>query len=108
MINIDQFHEIEMKIGKILSAEKIPESEKLLKLSVDMAEETPRQIVSGISKYFPDEQTLVGKHVGFVSNLEPRMLVGLESQGMILAVHEGDAFALMEVPNTIPPGTRIG
>lgn len=151
MINIDQFHEIEMRIGKILSAEKVPDTDKLLKLSVDMGlkpsageilpdhsgsqnglevkpasepnapgDEEPkaqeivsperdiRQIVSGISAYFPDPSVLMGKHVAFVVNLAPRMLRGLESQGMILAVHEGDAFALMEVPDTIPPGTRVG
>jgi len=126
MINIDQFHMTEIVIGKILSAEKVPDTDKLLKLSVDMGpkprlaipeeeeasattqENDIRQIISGISAYFPDPAELVGRHIAFVANLEPRMLRGLESQGMILAAHSGDSFALMEVPHTIPPGTRIG
>ncbi|HVS79370.1 MAG TPA: hypothetical protein VHF05_00105 [Candidatus Paceibacterota bacterium] len=108
MINIDKFHETEIRIGKILSAEKVPETDKLLRLAVDFAEENPRQIVSGISAYFPDPQTLVGRHVAFVANLEPRTIKGLESQGMILAAHEGEAFSLLEVSSDIPPGTRVG
>jgi methionyl-tRNA synthetase len=108
MINIDQFHEMEIRIGKILSAEKVPETDKLLRLSVDFAEENPRQIVSGISAYFPDPAALAGRHVAFVANLEPRIIKGLESQGMILAAHAEGAFALMEVPDSIPAGTRIG
>jgi tRNA-binding EMAP/Myf-like protein len=54
MINIDEFKKVEIKIGKILSVEKVPETDKLLKLSVDFGEENPRQIISGISAYFPD------------------------------------------------------
>jgi len=129
MISIDQFHETEIRIGKILSAEKVPETDKLLRLEVDFglkpsaAEGSPdqagaqagaeeereiRQIVSGISAFFPDPATLVGRHVAFVANLESRVIKGLESQGMILAVHEGEAFSLLEVGNSIPPGTRVG
>ena len=96
-----------MKVGKILSAEPITGSDKLLKLSVDFEEETPRQILSGIAKYFSDIQTLVGKKVAFVTNLEPRTMMGLESNGMILAVNSGDNFALMEVSDTIPEGTKF-
>lgn len=106
-ITIDDFAKIEIKVGKILSAEPITGSDKLLKLSVDFKEETPRQILSGIAKYFSDVQTLVGKKVAFVTNLEPRTMMGLESNGMILAVNSGDNFALMEVPDTIPEGTKF-
>lgn len=111
MITIDDFKKLEIKIGKILSAEKIPGSDKLLKLSVDMGEESPRQIVSGISAYFPDEQVLVGKRCAFASNLEPRKLMGLESQGMILAVSggEGDSkfFSLLETEDSVIPGSSV-
>ena len=111
MITIDDFKKLEIKIGKILSVEKIPSSDKLLKLSVDMAEESPRQIVSGISSYFPDEQTLVGKRCAFASNLESRKLMGLESQGMILAVSggEGDSkfFSLLETNESVTPGSMV-
>lgn len=107
MIHIDDFKKIEIKIGEILSVERIPESEKLLKLQVNMGEDAPRQILSGIAKYYEDPQTLVGKKCAFASNLEPRKLMGLESQGMILAVSGDDFFSLLEVSKDVPPGSAI-
>jgi len=105
-ISFDDFKKIEVKAGKILSAEKIPDTDKLLKLSVDFAELTPRQIVSGISTYFPDPALLVGKTCMFVTNLEPRMIRGFESNGMLFAVSTADgAFSLLEPNPTIPAGT---
>ena len=86
MISIDDFKKVDITVGKILSAEKIPETDKLLKLSVDFGELQPRQIISGISLYFPDCSILIGKKCVFVVNLEPRIIRGLESQGMILAL----------------------
>ncbi len=106
-ISIDDFAKIEMKVGKILSAEEITGSDKLLKLSVDFKEAMPRQILSGIKKYFADPQALLGKKVAFVTNLEPRKMMGLESNGMILAVNDGEQFALMEVPECIEEGTKF-
>ncbi len=107
MINIDDFKKIEIKVGKILSAEKIPETDKLLKLSVDLGEEMPRQIVSGISLYFPDCNTLIDKKCMFVANLEARMIRGFESQGMILAISTPDGkFSLLSPNDDIPVGTK--
>jgi methionyl-tRNA synthetase len=106
-ININDFIKVELKVGKILSAEKVPDTDKLLKLSVDLGEENPRQIVSGISMYFPDFAVLVGKKCMFVANLEPRMIRGLESNGMILAVSTDDGkFSLLEPNDEIPAGTK--
>lgn len=106
MITIEDFKKIELKVGKILSVEKVPDTDKLLKLSVDMGEENPRQIVSGIALYFPEIETLVGKKCMFVANLEPRTIRGLESQGMILAVSTEDGkFSLLSPNDDIPPGT---
>lgn len=107
MISIDDFKKLEIKIGHILSAEKIPETDKLLKLSVDFAEGAPRQIVSGISTYFPDPQALVGKKCAFAANLEPRTIRGLESQGMILAVSGEGFFSLLETGSDVPPGSTV-
>ena len=107
MINIEDFKKVDIMVGKILSAEKIPDTDKLLKLSVDLAEEKPRQIVSGISLYFPDCSVLVGKNCMFVANLETRIIRGIESQGMILAISTEDGkFSLLEPNNEIPVGTR--
>jgi methionine--tRNA ligase beta chain len=107
MINIEDFKKIELAVGKILSAEKVPETDKLLKLFVDFGEVAPRQIVSGISLYFPDCSVLIGKKCMFVVNLEPRVIRGLESNGMILAVSTPDGqFSLLEPKDEIPIGTR--
>jgi len=106
MISIDEFKKLEIKIGHILSAEKVPDTDKLLKLSVDMGEESgPRQIVSGIAAYFPDPQTLVGKKCAFAANLEPRTIKGLESQGMILAVSGDNFFSLLETAPEVSRAT---
>lgn len=107
MISIDDFKKLEIKIGHILSAEPVEKSEKLLKLSVDMGEENPRQIVSGIARYFSDPNELVGKKCAFATNLEPRTLMGLESQGMILAVSGEEFFSLLETRPNVPPGSTV-
>ena len=107
MISLEDFKKIDIVVGKILSAEKVPDTDKLLKLSVDLGEATPRQIVSGISLYFPDCSVLVGRKCMFVANLEPRMIRGLESQGMILAVStEEGKFSLLEPSDEIPAGAH--
>ncbi len=107
MISIDDFKKVEIKIGEILSAEKVQNSDKLLKLEVSFSEQSPRQIISGISAYFPDIKVLVGKKCAFVTNLEPRIIMGLESQGMILAVSGDDFFSLLLVNEDTPPGSMI-
>lgn len=107
MITLVDFKKIDLVVGKILAAEKIPETDKLLKLSVDLGEAVPRQIVSGISLYFPDCSELVGKLCMFVANLEPRVIRGIESQGMILAVSgAGGEFSLLEPNNSVKVGNR--
>lgn len=107
MINIEDFKKINIVVGEILSAEKVPETDKLLKLSVNLGEALPRQIVSGISLYFPDCSILVGKKCMFVANLEPRMIRGIESNGMILAISTEDGkFSLLEPNGDIPAGTH--
>lgn len=107
MINIEEFKKLELKLGQILSAEKVPDTDKLLKLSVDMGEESPRTIVSGIAEYFPDENTLINKKVMFVANLEPRTIKGIESQGMLLALStEEGGFSLLSPLNDLPAGTK--
>ncbi len=106
-INIEDFKKVELAVGKILSAEKVPDTDKLLKLSVDLGEEAPRQIISGIATYFPDLNDLIGKKCMFVANLEPRTIRGLESNGMILAVSTDEGkFSLLSPNDEIPVGTR--
>ena len=105
MITIDDFKKVEIKIGEIVSVENIEGSDKLLKLKVNFGTEE-RQVLSGIKAYFPDPQVLVGKRCPFVTNLAPRMMMGLESQAMILAVGGGETpFALFET--TGAPGDTV-
>ena len=107
MISLEDFKKVDIVVGKILSAEKVPDTDKLLKLSVDLNELVLRQIVSGISEYFPDCSVLVGRKCMFVTNLEPRIIKGIESQGMILAVSTSDGgFSLLEPGSEIPAGAR--
>jgi methionyl-tRNA synthetase len=106
MITIDEFKKIEVKMGTVESAERVPETDKLLRLMVNFGEETgPRQIISGIAPYVEEPGSLVGRQLAFVTNLEPRTIKGLESNGMLFAVGEGDTFAFVTPDRAVPPGT---
>ena len=105
-ISIEEFSKIEVKVGTVRSAERVPETDKLLRLLVDFGEERgPRQIVSGIAAYVPDAAALVDRQLAFVVNLEPRTIRGLESDGMLFAVGVGDSFAFLVPDRVVPPGT---
>lgn len=105
MITIDDFSKVEVKVGTVLSAERVPETDKLLRLMIDLGEEEPRQIVSGIAAYVPEPETLIGRQLAFVTNLPARKFKGLESNGMLFAVGEGESFAFMTPDRPVPPGT---
>ena len=123
MITIDDFAKVEIRIGTILTVEKVPDTDKLLKLSVDFGEVSSappaegevapepvreiRTIVSGIALYFEDPQVLVGKQCPFLYNLAPRMLRGIESNGMIMAAGDGTSFALLHPDRPVTPGCKI-
>ena len=104
-ISIDDFAKVQIKVGTVLSAERVPDTEKLLRLMIDLGEPEPRQIVSGIASYVAEPETLVGRQLAFVANLAPRKLRGLESNGMLFAVGEGETFAFMTPDGPVPPGT---
>lgn len=105
-ISIDEFSKIEVSVGTVQSAERVPETDKLLRLMVDFGEESgPRQIVSGISAYVSEPESLVGRQLAFVTNLEPRTIKGLESNGMLFAVGSEDTFAFLTPDRLVPPGT---
>ena len=106
-MTIDEFQKSDLRVGKVLAAEPMEGSEKLLKLSIDIGEPEPRQILSGIAKaYAPAD--LLGKQVIIIANLDPRMMMGLESQGMLLAAHgEGGAPVLIMPSNEVPSGSKI-
>jgi methionyl-tRNA synthetase len=113
MISYDDFAKLEIKIGTILSVEIVEDADKLLRLSVDVGESDeegnpkPRQIISGIRTYFEDPQVLVGRQCPFLTNLEPRVIRGFESQGMILAASTPESFALLHPHAPIVSGAKI-
>jgi methionyl-tRNA synthetase len=103
-IGIEDFLKVELRVGEIKTAERIPKADKLLRFTIDLGETAPRQILAGIAQYYEPEN-LIGRKVIVVSNLAPRKLRGLESNGMILAASIGEegrpvlAGFLEEVPN---------
>lgn len=123
-ITFEEFSKIEVSVGTVRSAERVPDTDKLLRLVVDFGlkpsrskgspdqptagvgeESDVRQIVSGIAAYVPEPGSLVGRQFAFVTNLEPRTIRGLESDGMLFAVGAGETFAFLTPDSTVPPGT---
>ncbi len=108
-ISFDTFLKMEVKVGEILSVEKIEKSDKLLLLKVDVGEDENRQIVSGIATYFEDPiSELEGKQAMFVTNLEPRKIFGYESNGMIFALNDKESFSIISPNVKIENGTKAG
>jgi methionine--tRNA ligase beta chain len=105
MINFEEFQKIDLKIGKILEAEKVENSEKLLKLKVDLGEEQ-RRIIAGIGKVY-QPQDLINQEIVVVVNLEPKTLMGFESQGMLLAADNNGEPILIKPEKEVLPGTKI-
>jgi methionyl-tRNA synthetase len=105
-ISIDDFAKVEIKLGTIMSAEVIEGSEKLYKLSVDFGEEKTRTVFSGIRKFVTTED-LIGKQLPFVTNLEPRKMMGEYSEAMILAASEGEMLALLTPTQKLSNGVKL-
>lgn len=106
-ITIEEFRKVEIRIGKIINAEKVEGADRLLKLEVDFGSEIgKRQIASGIAEWYQPED-LVGKSLPFVVNLEPRNFKGVESQGMLLAIEGKDKPILLEPSEDIEEGSLI-
>ncbi len=103
-ISFDEFAKLELRIGKIMSVESVPDSEKLLKLEVNFGEEN-RQVISGIAKFYSSDD-LIGKEFVFITNLEPRKIMGLESQAMILAAEANEPILLTPIKEA-SPGAKI-
>ncbi len=105
-IEYDDFAKVELKVGKLLAAERVAGADKLLKLSVDVGEAAPRTIVSGIAQAYAPEQ-LVGRRVVVVMNLKPRKLKGIESRGMLLTAGPGGKELSLLDPGDMPPGSEV-
>lgn len=105
LIDFSVFEQVELKAGKVIDAENVKKSEKLLKLKVDVGD-GGRTIVAGIAKSYNPED-LKGKTIAVVANLKPAKLMGIESQGMVLAAFDGERHNVMILPDAVPAGTRI-
>ena len=107
-IDIGDFSKIDLRVGEVLTAERIPKADKLLLLTVDIGEEKPRQILAGIAQYYDPEQ-LLGRKIAVVANLKPRKIRGHESQGMLLAASVGDEGkpVIATFTEDVPNGARL-
>ncbi len=109
-INFEQFSAVDLRVGKVVEASEHPNADKLLVLKVDLGEEIGvRQILAGIKEFYQPEE-VVGKSIVVVVNLQPRVMRGLESQGMLLAAVTGypaESLSLLTVDRDMPAGTRV-
>lgn len=105
-ISYDDFAKLDIRIGTVRAAERVPETDKLLKCTIDFGKLGERTIVSGIAGWKTPEE-LVGMQLPYIVNLAPRMLRGVESQGMLLAASDEDGVALLRPERTLTPGTRL-
>ena len=112
-MTIDEFKKSELRVGKVISAERVEGSDKLLRLQIDLGftddlgATKPRQILSGIGKAYAPED-LTGKQVVIIANLDPRMMMGFESQGMLLAAsNEEGKPIILTLGSDVKPGTLI-
>ncbi len=107
-VTIDDFGKMDIRVGTILECCKVPKADKLLQFKIEDGMGT-RTIVSGIAKYYPDPQALVGKQVCFIANFPPRKLKGVESQGMILSAEDKDGRLVLLTPSdVVTPGCNVG
>lgn len=106
MITIEQFRTIELKVGTVRAAEPHPNADRLLVLRVDLGGGEERQLVAGIRAHY-EPATLVGRQVVVVANLEPAKLRGVESQGMLLAAHDGDRVVVVTIDAAVAAGSKV-
>ena len=105
-IPVADFAKVDLRVAEVLSAEPVPKSKKLLKLTVHAGETAPRTIVAGIAEHYAPAD-LVGKKVVIVANLLPATLMGIESNGMVLAASHEGAVSLLTLDKDVPSGSKV-
>lgn len=113
-VTYEEFKKMDIRIGTIREIEPVPETDKLLRCQIDFGEKNEagepelRQIISGIREYYPEFEKLIGKQVLYIVNLEPRMIKGFESRGMLMAVDGQDDKPVFLTPDThVEPGVKV-
>ena len=105
MVSLKEFQGMDLRVGKVLSAEGIPNADKLYKLSVDLGEKKIT-LVAGLRPYYTPEE-IKGKKIIVIANLDPVILKGVKSEGMLLAALDGDKLGLLTVDRDVRPGSKI-
>ncbi|MBO3762875.1 MAG: methionine--tRNA ligase subunit beta [Thermoproteota archaeon] len=103
-ISLEEFQKLDIRVGKVISAEKIEGAKKLLKLTVDIGEK--RTLVAGIAEYY-EPSSLIGKNIVVLTNLQYKKIMGIESQGMILAAVQDGVPFILTVEGDVKPGARV-
>ncbi len=104
-LTFDDFKKMELRVAKVISAEKVEGADKLLKLQVDLGTEQ-RQVVAGMALWYTPED-MVGREVVMIANLKPAVIRGVESQGMLLAADQEGAAVLLQPDKEVPPGSTV-
>lgn len=105
-ITIDDFKKVQLKIAKVLTAERVPKADKLLQMTIDVGESEPRSLVAGIAQHYtPDE--IVGRSIVIVANLQPAKIRGIESNGMLLAAEADGKVIVLGPQGDLPPGASV-
>ena len=105
-ISIKDFQRMDIRVGRVLKAERIPGTEKLIRLEVDIGEERPRQLVAGVADYYTPEE-LLGKNIVVLANLEAKKIRGVVSNGMLLAADVNGRPYILTVDDEVPPGSPV-
>ncbi|HUO50434.1 MAG TPA: hypothetical protein VMU25_02630 [Candidatus Paceibacterota bacterium] len=105
-IAYEDFAKLDIRIGRVIAAEMVPDADKLIKCTIDFGELGQRTIVSGIAQWKKPED-LVGRELPYIVNLAPRVLRGVESQGMLIAASDENGVALIAPERDVPPGTKL-
>src|ERR1700722_7217289 len=105
-ISYDDFAKLDIRVGTVIAAEMVPDADKLIKCTIDFGELGERTIVSGIAQWKKPEE-LVGKQLPYIVNLAPRVLRGVESQGMLLAASDDSGVALLHPEREVPHGSKL-
>ena len=105
-VSFKEFERMDIRVGRVMDAEKVSGSKRLVRFMVDIGEKEPRQVIAGIADHI-DPKSLPGKNVIVLANLEPKKFMGLESRGMLLAADVNGKPVLLTVEEDVPPGTKV-